>query len=176
MLLQLLFFTGIDFLSRSTPMPPVSRLEDQSHLRHCSKLRRVLSECLIEILECYLDAKQKLRPFVEEATLVKYYDIYDFSPEDIQEAESTLAELNIDDKTSLRALRALFNKLYSVRKCTLCCLLALPADGVDEDITSWTVAVEEMRRLAATSGTCLQRLTGILNEQDRKLKTKWIVW
>lgn len=152
-------------------MPPVSRLEDQSQLRRCSKLRHVLSECLVEMLERYLDAKRKLRPLVEEATLMKYYDIYDFSPEELEEAESALADLDMDDKTSLRSLRALFTRLYSVRKCTLCCLLALPADGADEDVTSWSVAVEEMRRLASTTGTCLQRLTDILNEQDRKFNS-----
>ncbi|KAL1953614.1 hypothetical protein VTO42DRAFT_2532 [Malbranchea cinnamomea] len=151
----------------STPMPPVSRMEEQNQTRRCSKLRRILSECLIEMLQRYLEAKQKVQSLVAHADLVKYYDIYDISPEELQSAEFALTEVLLNDKTSLRSLRLLFTKLYAVRKSVLCCLLALPADGGDVDITKWTIAVEEMQRLATASGACLQRLSDILNEQDR---------
>lgn len=149
-------------------MPPVSRLEEQTHTRRCSKLRRILSECLVEILQRYLESKQKLQPLVEHSDLVKYHDIYDFSPEEIQEAESTLTDVVMDDKTSLRSLRMLFTKLHAVRKSMLCCLLALSAGGGDADIAKWTTAVEHMQRLATATGTCLQRLSDILNEKDCK--------
>lgn len=151
-------------------MPPVSRMEEQTQNRRCLKLRRVLSQCLIDMLQQYLDAKQKLRGLVDNSDLVKYYDIYDFSPEELQEAESALNDTVMDDKTSLRSLRMLFTRLYAVRKSTLCCLLALSADGGNADLVRWTTAVEEMQRLGAATGSCLQRLSDILNEQDRKFK------
>lgn len=122
----------------------------------------------MELLQRYLDAQRALRPLVDPANLVKYHDIYDLSPEELQMAESTIDDLAAEDKTSLRSLRMLFTRLYLARKGSLCCLLALPADGGNADITRWSVAVEEMQRLATTTGICLQRLTDILNEQDRE--------
>jgi hypothetical protein len=107
---------------------------------------------------------------------VKYHDVYDLSPEELQEVESTLDDLAAEDKTSLRSLRMLFTRLYLARKSTLCCLLALPADGGDADITRWSLAVDEMQKLAMTTGICLQRLTDILNEQDRKSRRKSLLF
>ncbi|KAK2740577.1 hypothetical protein FQN55_008786 [Onygenales sp. PD_40] len=153
----------------STPLPPISRLEDQTQTRRCLRLRRILSECLEEMLARYLDTTRHLRPLTHIANLEKYYDIYDFSPEDLEESKSSSADNAIDDKTSLRSLRQLFSRVYAARKGTLCCLLSLPADGGEADIPGWTVAVEEMQRLATTTGVCMQRLTNILNEQDHDI-------
>jgi hypothetical protein len=104
----------------------------------------------------------------DAASLEKYYNIYDFSPEELHEAETTFIDTAVEDQTSLRSLRVLFAKVYAARKSTLCCLLALPADGRGSDIVRWGTAIEEMQRLATTTGTCVQKLTDILNEHDRK--------
>lgn len=146
----------------------MTRLEEQSQTRRCLRLRKVLSDCLSELLEHYLNAKQRLRPLTDTTNLEKYYDIYDFSPEELQEAESALFDNNNEDRTSLRLLRILFAKVYTARKGTLCCLLALPADGEESDIKKWNAAIEVMENLATRTGTCIQKLTDILNEQDRK--------
>ena len=122
----------------------------------------------MQTLERYLDAKRNLQPLTDEASLEKYYDIYDFSPEELHGAESTLVDSAVEDQTSLRSLRILFAKVYAARKSTLCCLLALPAYGGESDIVSWSAAIEDMQRLATTTGTCVQRLTNILNEHDSK--------
>ncbi|KAI1917606.1 hypothetical protein LOZ52_000731 [Ophidiomyces ophidiicola] len=170
---SVLLIQEVELVSRgyrlSTPMPPVSRMEEQSQTKRCLKLRRILSECLSEMLTQYIAAKRKLQCYVDSISLVKYYDIYDFSPGELEEAELVLADICTEEKTSLKSLRILFSQLYSVRKSMLCCLLALPADGTKVDTTRWNVAVEEMQRLSNTSGTCIQRLTNILNEQDRDI-------
>ncbi|OJD18902.1 hypothetical protein AJ78_01086 [Emergomyces pasteurianus Ep9510] len=150
----------------STPMPPITRLEEQTQTRRCLRLRRILSECLAEMLERYLDTKRHLRLLTDTANLEKYYDIYDFSPEELEESKPLLADNAMEDKTSLRSLRHLFSRVYSARKGTLCCLLALPADGGEADIANWSTAIDEMQRLAVTNGACVQRLAAILNEQD----------
>ncbi|KAL2369885.1 hypothetical protein RJ035_005398 [Blastomyces gilchristii] len=150
----------------STPMPPITRLEEQTQTRRCLRLRRILSECLSEMLEKYLDAKRHLRSLTDTANLEKYYDIYDFSPEELEEPKSLSTDSPLEDKTSLRSLRHLFSRAYAARKGTLCCLLALPAEGGEADIAYWSTAIEEMQRLAVTNGACVQRLAAILNEQD----------
>lgn len=120
------------------------------------------------MLERYIQAQYALRPHTDATDLEKYYDIYDISLEELAEAESGLNERTTEDQYSLRALRTLFGRLYSVRKSILCCLLALSADGGGTDITRWTTAVEEMRTLAHVTGVNTRKMTSILNEEDRK--------
>lgn len=132
------------------------------------RLRRTVSECLFTLLERYVQAQKTIRSLADTANLEKYYDIYEISTEELYEAESTLAERGTEDQYSLRALRTLFGKLYTVRKSVLCCLLALSADGSGSDITTWSTAVEEMRDLAVITGDNIKKMTNILSEQDRK--------
>ena len=120
------------------------------------------------MLERYIQSQNTLRPLSDEVNLAKYYDIYDIALEDLEAIESTLSHRTMDDQYSLRSLRDLFGKLYSVRKSVLCCLLALSADGGGSDITRWSSAVEEMRELAAVTGTSMSKMTNILNEEDRE--------
>ncbi|KAM5432614.1 hypothetical protein McanMca71_007847 [Microsporum canis] len=153
----------------SSPLPPVSRLEEQSQTRRCLKLRRILAKCLEEMLEKYLYVKRRLRPLVDDTSLEKYYDIYEISQVELQAAESTVIDQSVDDKTSLRSLRSMFARLYIVRKSALCCLLALPADGGEADIARWSAASEEMHSLADASAEWIEKLRDILNEQDRDI-------
>lgn len=88
--------------------------------------------------------------------------------EELEAIEVSFSQTTHEDKYCLRYLRALFGKLYSVRKSILCCLLALSADGGGSDITTWSFAVEEMRELAAVTGAGMLKLTAILNEEDRR--------
>ncbi|WEW58288.1 hypothetical protein PRK78_003756 [Emydomyces testavorans] len=170
---SVLLIQEVELVSRgyrlSTPMPPVTRLEEQTQTKRCLRLRRILSECMSEMLGHCLAAKRKLRAYTDNTNLARYYDIYNFSPEELDEAESSLADYDPGEKTSLKSLRILFSRLYAVRKSLLCCLLALPADGTQLDAKRWGVAVEEMQRLATSSGACIQRLTDVLHEQDHDI-------
>jgi hypothetical protein len=123
------------------------------------------------MLERYIRSENTLRPLTDEADLAKYYDIYDIGLEELAAIESSLSHRTNDDQYSLRALRDLFGKLYSVRKSVLCCLLALSADGGGSDIARWSSAVEEMRELAAVTGDSMLKMTAILNEEDREYQT-----
>jgi hypothetical protein len=151
-------------------LPPVSRLEESSQVRRCLRLRRTVSECLFNLLNIYTQAQHSVRLLADTANLEKYYDNYEVSTADLREAESTLAERGLDDQYSLRSLRTLFGRLYTMRKGILCCLLALQADGSGSDIAIWSAAVEEMRDLAVATGDAMAKITSILNEQDRKSK------
>ncbi|KAL1987995.1 hypothetical protein VTN96DRAFT_1519 [Rasamsonia emersonii] len=171
---SVMFIQEVELVSRgyriSTPLPPISRLEEStSQIRRCMRLRRTVSECLFTLLERYVQAQKTIRSLADTANLEKYYDIYEISTEELYEAESTLAERGTEDQYSLRALRTLFGKLYTVRKSVLCCLLALSADGSGSDITTWSTAVEEMRDLAVITGDNIKKMTNILSEQDREV-------
>ncbi|KAL5339117.1 Mysoin-binding motif of peroxisomes-domain-containing protein [Aspergillus crustosus] len=165
------FIQEVELVSRgyriSTPLPPISRLEDQTQVRRCLRLRRTVSECFYAMLEHYIQTQHALEPLTDSANLAKYYDIYDVSIVDLKEVETTFADRETEDQFSLRGLRTLFGRLYLVRKSILCCLLALGADGGGSDIMRWSTAVEQMRNLATVTGDNMQRMTNILNEEDR---------
>ncbi|KAE8379150.1 Mysoin-binding motif of peroxisomes-domain-containing protein [Aspergillus bertholletiae] len=167
---SVVFIQEVELVSRgyriSTPLPPISRLEDQAQTRRCLRLRRTVSECLYTMLRRYLQAQRSLKPVTDNDNLAKYYDIYDVSEEELAEAELALAERATEDQYSLRALRTLFGRLYLVRKSILCCLLALGADGGGSDIARWTIAIEQMQDLAEVTGRNTEKMTNILNEED----------
>ncbi|KAJ5219305.1 uncharacterized protein N7498_001404 [Penicillium cinerascens] len=168
---SVVFIQEVELVSRgyriSTPLPPISRLEDQVQTRRCLRLRRAVSECFWSMLERYIQSQNTLRPLTDEGNLAKYYDIYDIGLEDLEAIELTLVNRSLEDQYSLRSLRDLFGKLYTVRKSVLCCLLALSADGGASDIARWSSAVEEMRELAAVTGASMTKMTRILDEEDR---------
>ncbi|OJJ47817.1 hypothetical protein ASPZODRAFT_141387 [Penicilliopsis zonata CBS 506.65] len=167
---SVVFIQEVELVSRgyriSTPLPPVTRLEDHAQTRRCLRLRRVVSESLYSMLERYIQSRRLLAPLTDSANLEKYQDVYDISLEDLREAESGLTERATEDQYSLRSLRVLFGRLYSVRKSILCCLLALSADGGNSDIARWGTAVEEMRDLANVTRLCMAKMTDILSEED----------
>ncbi|KAL2868812.1 Mysoin-binding motif of peroxisomes-domain-containing protein [Aspergillus lucknowensis] len=168
---SVVFIQEVELVSRgyriSAPLPPISRLEDQTQIRRCLRLRRAVSDCFYSMLDHYLQSQHTLQPLTDSANLAKYYDIYDISQADLLDAETTLADRETEDQYSLRGLRTLFGKLYITRKSILCCLLALGADGGGSDITRWSTAVEQMRSLSAITADNMQRMTSILNEEDR---------
>ena len=118
------------------------------------------------MLARYVQARRALQPLTDSINLEKYYDICDISMDELSEAELELAERAEEDHYSLRALRDLFGRLYSVRKSVLCCLLGLSADGGGSDISRWSTAIEEMRDLSKVTGASMQRMTSILDEED----------
>ncbi|KAI5294752.1 hypothetical protein KEM52_003283 [Ascosphaera acerosa] len=148
----------------SNPLPPVTRLEEQSPVKHCLRLRRLLARCQSQLLDQYLDFTEKLTPLCTRMDLEKYHDIYDFSPQVLHEAESVMA-VEGDDLTSIRALKGLSARLYAARKGLLCCLLALPATGTAQDIPIWSLAADELQILAEGTSSCLTTMTDLLEEQ-----------
>ncbi|QKX53383.1 uncharacterized protein TRUGW13939_00461 [Talaromyces rugulosus] len=169
---SILFIQEVELVSRgyriSTPLPPISRLEETTQARRCMRLRRTISECLFTVLNRYIQAQHSIGLLTDPSNLEKYYDIYEISTEELREARSAPSETPVDDQYSLRFLRTLIGRLYTVRKSILCCLLALKAEGSSADIVTWTSAVEEVRDLATITGDATRRITDILNEQDRE--------
>jgi hypothetical protein len=108
-------------------------------------------------------------PLAEQLDLEKYYDVYDISDLDIQEARQGYAETEFEDKESLRVLKILVARLHIIRKVFLCCLLALEADGGKPDFLRWSTAVDEINALASVTGEAEERLRRILSEEESRL-------
>jgi hypothetical protein len=141
-------------------------------------LRRALSEGLSLVLDRYIQAQHTIGLLTDPSNLEKYYDIYELSMAELAEARSASTETTGEDQYSLKWLRIVFSRLYTMRQSILCCLLALKADGSGSDIPPWTSAVEEMRELAAVTHEAAIKIANILNEKDSECNFIYsiVVW
>lgn len=110
-----------------------------------------------------------MMPLAEQLDLEKYYDVYDISDFDIQEAQQGYTENEFEDMESLRVLKILVARLHIARKIFLCCLLALEADGGKPDFLRWGTAVDEISALTSTTADAEERLRRILGEEECRL-------
>ncbi|KAM5383612.1 hypothetical protein ACJZ2D_001849 [Fusarium nematophilum] len=150
----------------STPLPPISRIEDRTQTRKCLRLRKALKESFAEVLESYNQVCTVINGFAEQTDLEKYYDIYDITDFDMSDARSGFSDDEFDDPESLRTLKILGARFFIVRKLFLCALLALDASGDANDLLRWTTAVESLLSLNMTTQSAHNRLQDLLGEEE----------
>lgn len=151
---------------RSTPLPPISRLEDRLQNRRCSRLRKAIRLQLSILLPLYHQACVILKPLAETIDLDKYFDIYDISASDIIEASAGYSDDEFEDMDSLKVLKLLVIRFHTSRKILLCCLLALDADGGKPDFNRWGAALEQISALAEVSASAEAYLRRVLGEEE----------
>ncbi|OMP87262.1 hypothetical protein BK809_0007348 [Diplodia seriata] len=151
----------------STPMPPITRLDDKSQIKRCVRLRRSLRSTFAATLPAFADECATLRVLVEPDDLERYLDVYDITSQDMQEAALGYSEDEFEDGESLKALRIWQYRLVTLRRIFLCSLLALEADGDSEDFARWRPAINAMERLTELSGKWCEKLTRILGEEEQ---------
>ncbi|KAK6429800.1 hypothetical protein LTR95_014052 [Oleoguttula sp. CCFEE 5521] len=129
----------------STPMPPVSRVEDSAS-RRCARLRKAL---------------------IDEDDLDRYFEVYDINAQDAKEATGPEA-LSVleDDPESLKSLRVLSYRAGILRRITLCALMSLQADGGKPDFARWRTASEVMLSLHSTTTISAEKLRAVLADMD----------
>ncbi|KAF3923222.1 hypothetical protein ABW20_dc0110572 [Dactylellina cionopaga] len=143
----------IELVSRgyrlSQPLPPITRLERADNSRKCARLRRTLAESFRLSIPPMCRAIEALGSFPRTSDLEKFYDVYDIRVCDLHEASSGggIDETEFEDLESLRALKALFQRLYIVRKIFVCHLLALEANGGHRDHTQWHAVGTQLHTL-----------------------------
>ncbi|KAH8813988.1 Mysoin-binding motif of peroxisomes-domain-containing protein [Hyaloscypha sp. PMI_1271] len=166
----LILVQEVELVSRgyriSTPLPPISRLEDRSQTRRCARLRKALRLCFADVIPRYNQACIVLKPFAEEMDLEKYFDIYDVSDTDFSEAMLGCSETEFDDIESVRVLKILAARFHTARKIFLCCLMALDAHGGKPDFLRWSNAVDEIRIVSTITNEAELRLREILSEEE----------
>jgi Mysoin-binding motif of peroxisomes len=160
---------NIDVLNSTTPLPPITRLEDNGatgQSRRCLRIRRLLQQVFTGSIPTLVHACRTLRNLVPQDDLDKYLDIYELSDSDIQEAYMGVVVSEFEDQESLRALRVMQWRFAVLRRVFLCALLSLPADGSKADFEPWKTAVQAMETSAFHSGAFAGKLNDILNEDE----------
>lgn len=135
----------------------------------------MLRICFADVIPCYKQACNVLKPLAEQMDLEKYYDIYDISDMDYSEAMLGYSDTEFEDLDSLRVLKILAARLHTIRKVFLCSLLALDAHGGKLDFLRWRMAVDEIHAVGNTTSKAIERLRSILNEEESKshLNSLW---
>ncbi|SPJ78000.1 uncharacterized protein FTOL_06389 [Fusarium torulosum] len=150
----------------SAPLPPISRIEDRTQTRRCVKLRKALRNSFAEVLESYNQVCTIVSGFAEQTDLEQYYDIYDITDFDMSDARRGLTEEDLEDPESLRTLKILAARFFTIRKLFLCALLALDANSDANELLRWTTAVESLLTLNRSTQAAHTRLHSILSEEE----------
>ncbi|KAK3310510.1 Mysoin-binding motif of peroxisomes-domain-containing protein [Chaetomium strumarium] len=150
----------------SAPLPPISRIEDRSQTRRCSRLRKALKGRLSDMIENYMQISTAIKGFAEQVDLEKYHDIYDISDFDISDAMQGFSEKEFDDAESLRSLKIAAARFHIIRKILLCSLLAFEATGDNSDFLRWSTAVEGLKKLNEVTAQSFERIRHILSEEE----------
>lgn len=131
--------------------------------------------CFSDTINTYCQASNVVKGFSEQLNLEKYCDIYDISDFDLSDAQRGYSEEEFDDLESLRTLKILAARFFTIRKIFLCSLLALEANGDENDLMRWTTAVEALKSLRETTAVAYERLRGILVEEECTLTPKPLI-
>lgn len=153
---------------RSLPLPPVTRLDTRNQTRRCVQIRRALLRTLKTVLPRTQEAYRALQPLADPSSLDKYYDVYDVSDADMQEALLGYSENEFEDIESLRVLKILTSRFVTLRKMLLCCLLALGADGGKDDFMRWRTALDETKKLSEVTAKGESQMRSVLEQEECK--------
>ncbi|KAF2836393.1 hypothetical protein M501DRAFT_987554 [Patellaria atrata CBS 101060] len=151
----------------SSPLPPVSRIEEKSQSRRCVRLRKSLKNTYASAIPILDESSVALRSLVMENSLEKYMDVYDINHQDLQEASLGFTDSEFEDQESLKALRVYHYRLSTLRRLFLCSLLALDADGGKPDFARWRTAVDIMSGVTEVAGNCAKQINHILREEEQ---------
>lgn len=153
--------------NRSSPLPPISRIEEKGQGRRCQRMRRTLRAAFADVVPILVEQCGTLKQLIQEDDLEKYLDVYEISNPDLQEASLGYSASEFEDAETLKALRIMQYRLSTLRRVYLCSLLALEADGGKPDFTRWSAVVDSMQALARPAGQWSEKFHRILAEEEQ---------
>jgi hypothetical protein len=152
---------------RSSPLPPISRIEEKGQARRCQRLRKNLRAAYADIVPILAEQCRNLKQLIQEDDLEKYLDVYEISNPDMQEAALGYSESEFDDAETLKVLRILQYRLSILRRVYLCSLLAMEADGGKPDFARWSTVVDSMLNTARPVGEWSEKFNRVLAEEEQ---------
>lgn len=164
------FIQEIELVSRgyelSTPLPPVSRLEESSAVRRCQALRNELAKTLSLLITLYVEGHNVLQNYVVQQDLHRYHDIYEVSLVEYSDAIQIANALTEDAKCALKELRFTMRLHTVARKVFLCDLLALRSTIGWHRIRQWKAVLVILRHLEEETTLRQQHLDQQLHELE----------
>jgi len=164
------FIQEVELVARgydlSTPMPPVSRLEDNKAVRRCRNLRAGLIQSLTVLITLYVESHIVLQSFVVQQDLQRYHDIYDISLVEYSDAIKVANESSAEGNLALRELRFALRLHAVARKVFLCDLLALRTSTGWRRVRQWRSVQLILREIEEETWSRQQTLSTRLQEEE----------
>ena len=150
----------------STPLPPVSRLEDRKSAQRCRNLRNELTRTLTLLITLYVESHNALQSFVVQEDLQRYHDIYEISLIEYSDAIRVANESIEDARSSLKELRFALRLHAVARKVFLCDLLALSTTRGWHRVRQWRSVQIILREIEEETWSRQMSLSRALYEEE----------
>lgn len=153
---------------RSTPIPPISRLENNGQNVKCLQLRHAVRTSLTEVISTYYQTAFIIWGFAEQTELLQLQSQYQFTVADVVERFRTFSNSNGQNGEKLQSLKDAAYLFHDIRKVFLSGLLALHISGKDADRLRFTTVLETFKELNAVTKKAYTRIKNVLAENDCK--------
>lgn len=154
----------------STPLPPISRIEDKRSLKRCQGLRSELVTTLTLLITLYVESHNTLQSFVVQQDLQRYHEIYDISLVEYSEAIRIANESTEDARSALKELRFALRLHAIARKVFLCDLLALRTTHGWHRVRQWRSVLSIIREIEEETWSRQQIIATRLNDEEYGLE------
>ncbi|KAI1265935.1 Mysoin-binding motif of peroxisomes-domain-containing protein [Xylariaceae sp. FL1019] len=164
------FIMEVELVARgyrlSTPIPPISRIENNGQNIKCRELRQALRTSLIEVTSSYYQTAFIIWGMAEQTELLQLQSQYQFTVADVVERFQALSKPNIHDNEKLQSLKDAAFLFHDIRKVFLGGLLALHISGKDSDRLRFTTVLEAFKELNHVTKRAYARVRDILADND----------
>ncbi|KAI4869260.1 Mysoin-binding motif of peroxisomes-domain-containing protein [Hypoxylon rubiginosum] len=164
------FIMEVELVARgyrlSTPIPPISRLENNGQNVKCLQLRKALRNSLTEVISKYYQVAFTIWAFAEQTELLQLQSQYQFTVADVVERFQVLSKTDSQEAEKLQPLKDAAFLFHDIRKMFLSGLLALHTAGNDSDRLRFTTILEAFKELNTVTRQAYARVRDILADND----------
>ncbi|KAI5861728.1 Mysoin-binding motif of peroxisomes-domain-containing protein [Durotheca rogersii] len=167
------FIMEVELVARgyrlSTPIPPISRLENNGQNVKCQQLRAALRTSLTEVISKYYHTAFTVWAFAEQTELLQLQSQYQFTVADVVERFEVFSRTDAHDAEKLQPLKDAAFLFHDIRKMFLSGLLALHTVGNSSDRVRFTTILESFQELNVVTRQAYARVRDILADNDFQL-------
>ncbi|KAI2471253.1 Mysoin-binding motif of peroxisomes-domain-containing protein [Annulohypoxylon bovei var. microspora] len=150
----------------STPIPPISRLENNGQNVKCLQLRNALRNSLTEVISKYYQIAFTIWAFAEQTELLQLQSQYQFTVADVVERFNVFSKADPYNAEKLQPLKDAAFLFHDIRKMFLSGLLALHTVGDDTDRLRFSTILEAFKELNVATRQSYVRVRDILADND----------
>lgn len=150
----------------STPIPPISRLENNGQNVKCLQLRNALHTSLAEVISKYYQVAFTIWAFAEQTELLQLQSQYQFTVADVVERFQMFSKADPQHAEKLQPLKDAAFLFHDIRKMFLSGLLALHSAGNDTDRLRFSTILEAFKELNVATKHAYVRARDILADND----------
>ncbi|KAI0385782.1 Mysoin-binding motif of peroxisomes-domain-containing protein [Hypomontagnella monticulosa] len=164
------FIMEVELVARgyrlSTPIPPISRLENNGQNVKCLQLRKALRNSLTEVISKYYHVAFTIWALAEQTELLQLQSQYQFTVADVVERFQVFSNTDAQNAEKLQPLKDAAFLFHDIRKIFLSGLLALHTAGNDSDRLRFTTILEAFKELNTVTRQAYTRVRDILADND----------